>query len=158
TGTLTVSNSTLSGNVAFDYDGVASSAFLGGAIYSDGTLTVTNSTISNNSAVGSSYYLYNTPWDPYSYTTVGTNAIGGGLFVAGTAFIDHSTIAGNQAIGGYGDPGYEGTGYGGGIDVNNDGSQLQLYDTIIADNSAGYGPDLAGSVTSLGHNLVGDSS
>src|SRR5207249_2498179 len=40
------------------------------------------------------------------------------------------------------------------------GGAIQLYDTIIADNNADYGPDvyLSGSVTSLGHNLIGNSS
>ena len=40
------------------------------------------------------------------------------------------------------------------------GDAIQLYDTIIADNSADNGPDLyvSGSVTSLGHNLIGNSS
>jgi hypothetical protein len=163
TGTLTVSNSTLSGNGAyfFSTDGL-DFAPAGGAIFSTGTLTVTNSTISNNGAIGGSYYVYSQS-DPYSYITVGTDASAGGLFVSGTAFIDHSTIASNNAFGGYGDPGFEGTGYGGGIVVNNggiafnNGSQGQLYDSILADNT-GYYPDLAGNITSLGHNLIGNST
>src|SRR5262245_20413688 len=157
-GTLTVSNSTFYGNEA---DGVSlsngndASSANGGAIFSTGTLTVSNSTISNNFSIGSSYYVPD-PFEPYFYTIMNTDATGGGLYVfAGTASIDHSTIAGNRATGQWF---YEGTGYGGGIAVNNNGSQLQLYDSILADNSADHGPDLYGGVTSLGHNLIGNSN
>src|SRR5581483_1474408 len=36
------------------------------------------------------------------------------------------------------------------------GSTLQLFDTIVAQNSATLDPDINGAVQSLGHNLIGD--
>jgi hypothetical protein len=145
-GALTVSNSTLANNAAKglfnDFFDLVYNDASGGAIYSAGALTVSNSTLANNLAESGSY-----------------DAFGGGVCIAGgTASIDHSTLAGNQAAGGsvsnqalYG--------YGGGIWTQ---SALQVYDTIVADNTADLGPDLGGSgsggFTSLGHNLIGNNS
>ena len=67
TGTLNVTNCTLTGN----HGSVIAS---GGAIYNQGTLNVTNSTLSNNSAAQQ----------------------GGGIFNRGTATVDSSTISGNS--------------------------------------------------------------
>ncbi|MEI8080721.1 MAG: right-handed parallel beta-helix repeat-containing protein [Actinomycetes bacterium] len=71
-GTLTVTNSTISGNTATG----ASAA--GGGVYVFGTLTVTNSTISNNTA----------PDGP-----------GGGVYTVGTVTVTGSTISGNTGKG-----------------------------------------------------------
>jgi hypothetical protein len=76
--TLTVSNSTISGNSA---DGYASSG--GGVLLQGGTLTVSNSTISGNSA------------DGYASS-------GGGIEAGGTLTVSNSTISGNSAVGGGG--------------------------------------------------------
>ena len=147
-GTATISGCNLSGNTAYIGGGAISS--IGGA------LTVSNCTIANNRVLGFSGYSYDE--DGNVILVAGSSSVGGGLFVpgAGTLSIDHSTVAGNYAVGGYGDPGYEGRGYGGGIS----GGAVQLYDTIIADNNAEIGPDVdaGGSVTSLGHNLIGNAS
>src|SRR5262249_23527429 len=97
-GTLTINNSTISGNPAAEYGGcvtqvgsatlvVANSTFLGntaddggGAIYGYGTIVVTNSTFANNMAVEE----------------------GGAILVdGGTTTITNSTFSGNTA----GDPG-----------------------------------------------------
>ncbi len=83
--------------------------------------------------------------------------MGGGLYVAGgTVTLDHSTLAGNQAVGGF--PSYPGVGYGGGITNAAGASALQLHDTILTDDTADAYPDLDGSFTSLGHNLIGNST
>src|SRR5208282_637670 len=101
----------------------------------------------------------------------GGNGLGGGLYIAGgTVSINNSTIALNQAHGGAFSDGSPGSGYGGGIYNAAGPGALQMYDTILADNSAtdasitngsltpGVGADLDGSVTSLGHNLIGNST
>ncbi len=111
-GTLTLTSSTLSGN----------SAGSGGGIDNDGTLTVTNSTFSDNSA----------------------SADGGGVGNLGTLTVSDSTFSGNSA------------GRGGGIAI--DDGALTLGNTIIATNTALTGPDLYGTVISLGNNLIGNSS
>jgi hypothetical protein len=163
-GTLTVSSDTLSGNSDV---GVAD-----GAIYNGGALTISNSTLSDNAAVGG---VYSDGDSPYPLQTIGGNAFGVGLYIAGGAVsLDHSTLAGNQVIGGSGNS--VGNGYGGGIDNAAGQSALRVYDTIVADNNAifyfdspgydpagfydpaDYSPDLGDSFTSLGHNLVGNST
>ncbi len=77
-GTLTVSNSTISGNTT----GGGPSGNQGGGIFNGGTLTVSNSTISGNTATGS--------------------GLGGGIFNNGTLTVSNSTISGNTANGGNG--------------------------------------------------------
>jgi hypothetical protein len=154
TGALTVSNSTLSGNTV--YGSADYSATGGGIVMAAGTLSLSSSTLFNNTVVGGSYY-YVDPNSPYVAPNggywIGEGAYGGGLYVTGgMAAINHSTFADNGAIGGYSDPGFEpGNSAGGGIYNAVGRSALQIYDTILAD-------DLYGSFTSLGHNLIGNSS
>jgi CSLREA domain-containing protein len=71
-GTLTVSNSTFSGNTATS---------AGGGIFNDGSLAVSNSTFSGNSVSGSGGAIYNAPQD------------------LGTVGLFNSTIANNSASG-----------------------------------------------------------
>jgi hypothetical protein len=76
-GTLTVSNSTLSGNTS------ASNAYGGGAIYNTGTLTVSNSTFSGN--------------------TTTSHSVGSGILNGGTVTVSNSTFSGNtSSVGGSG--------------------------------------------------------
>ena len=184
-GSVDIRNSTLSGNAALGTSGdpvpnppniftdgtggqpappvLNPTPAAGGAIFG-GVVTISNSTIANNSAVGgtASAYWY-TDYSPDSpdpinnsyrdvYLTAGAPAYGGGLDVAQLS-VDHCTIAGNQATGGNDDY-YPPAGYGAGIYSN---GTTQVYDTILAGNSAAAGPDLYGSITSLGHNLIGYS-
>jgi len=72
-GTLTINNSTVSGNHA---SGVSGS---GGGIANDGTLTINKSTISGNSAAGRNF------------------GSGGGIVSKGTLTITNGTISGNTA-------------------------------------------------------------
>lgn len=75
-GTLTVTDSTISGN---------SAGTIGGGIYNLNVLTVTNSTVAGNTA-----------------NTSGSNWEGGGIYTDGTATIVNSTITGNTAFRGGG--------------------------------------------------------
>jgi hypothetical protein len=154
TGALTVIDSTISDNAAFGSS--YADTFGGGIEVAFGTLTLSNSTISNNDVYGGSVFSEDS-WSPWlgQGTWVGANGYGGGLAIwQGTASIDHCTIADNYAAGGYGDPGNQGLGVGGGIVVVSRG---QIHDTILADNYADIGLDLCGGFTSLGNNLVGNS-
>jgi hypothetical protein len=153
-GASTIINSTLSGNSA---TGFGSGVGGGGGIHnSDATLTLINSTLSGNSATGFG---------------------GGGIANRGTLTVTNSTLSGNSVTGfnGGGIHNFQGsltliksplsgnsaTGFGGGIYNTNVGATA-LQNTIVALNTADTaGPDCSnrigsGSVTSQGHNLVGD--
>src|SRR5262249_12564947 len=75
--TLTVTNTTLSGNSASGY---------GGAIYSDGTLTVSNSTFSGNSAING------------DGGAIDNNS--GTATISGTTFTGHQAYIGGAIVGG----------------------------------------------------------
>jgi|GEM_PF-1890571 len=161
--TLTISDSTLSGNsasgiVSYGPLTVSDSAFsgntasVGGGIYSVGPLTVSHSTLSGNSATHGGGGIYSRGPLTVSNSTLSGNSTassyyGGGIYSQGTFTITNSTLSGNSA------------GYGGGIatDVYDDSpvSERKLANTILAGNLSGYGPDIGGRVMSLGHNLVG---
>jgi hypothetical protein len=92
---------------------------------------------------------------------------GGGLYAAaGTVTLTNDTLSSNQAGGGNGGLFGGGTGsasggaaVGGGIDNAAGPGALQIYDTILADDTANTaGPDLDGSVTSLGYDLIGNAT
>jgi len=74
-GTLTVTNSIITGNTA------SGSFAFGGGIYSSGTLKVTSSSIAGNMASGITF------------------AVGGGIFGDGTLTVTNSAITGNTASG-----------------------------------------------------------
>ena len=124
TGTVTVTNSTISNNTASVY---------GGGIFADGNLTVTNSTISGNTASKTNSGTINTTGTLY----VGA---GGGLYLnLATAIISNSTISGNTAS-------FTNTGSltantvfagnGGGISIYN--STVTLSNSTISGNSASF--------------------
>ncbi|WP_062294560.1 filamentous hemagglutinin N-terminal domain-containing protein [Nostoc piscinale] len=122
-GTLTVNNSTLSGNSAtFNGGGIYndsvgnltvnnttingnSAAFDGGGIYnhSSGTLTVSNSTISNNSATFDGGGIHNNSGSTLTLnnSTISGNSVsffnGGGIYNEGTLSVSNSLIAGNTS-------------------------------------------------------------
>ena len=142
-GALTLTNSTLSGNSAFDGGGIANtgtatltnstlsanSAYDGGGIANYGTATLTNSTLSGNSSSG---------------VEIG----GGGIFNSGTATLTNSTLSGNSAN------------VGGGID-NVSSDTARLNNTIVGGNTLTdhvTPSDLAGNVpvdAASAHNLIG---
>ena len=161
-GTLTLTNSRLSGNMASDGDYTR-----GGGIFNSGTLIVTNSTLSGNTASGGNVRnsgggIYNTmngtlilTNSTLSGNTAGgsgnSDQAGGGLFNdLGMVTIINSTFSGNTASGGR-------SSQGGGIFAN--GNPVNTRNTIIAGNSASTsGPDVYGNFTSQGHNLIGKSN
>ncbi len=120
-GTVTVTNSTLSGNTA---NGAAGSG--GGIRNFSGTLTVTNSTLSYNAANGSS-------------------GVGGGIDNGGTVTVTNSTFFSNTSSGG------------GGIF---NGGTLTAVNTLIAGNTGGTAPDVSSGAFAAGskNNLLGDGS
>jgi hypothetical protein len=81
-GTVTLTNSTLSGN---SVNGVGVFPGAGGGIFNSGTLNITNSTLSGNSANG-----------------VDGSGPGGGIYNTGTVTLTNSTLSGNSANGGAG--------------------------------------------------------
>jgi hypothetical protein len=96
-GTLTVTNSTISGNTASS----------GAGIYNERTVTVTNSTISGNTASNDGGGIFNN----YGTVTVtnsmisgnkAVNSSGGGINNSGTLIVTNSTISGNTANSGGG--------------------------------------------------------
>ncbi|HXT35745.1 MAG TPA: Ig-like domain repeat protein, partial [Chloroflexota bacterium] len=99
-GTLTVTNSTFSGNTA----GVSN----GGGIDNEGTLTVASSTFTGNSAFrGGAIYSSSGPLtvtnSTFTGNSVGVGGTGGALDMnAGSATLTNVTMAGNTAAGGGG--------------------------------------------------------
>ena len=147
-GTLTVNNSTITGN-GLDYQGsgvgISNSGTLiinnciignnrsakgqtdGGGIYSSGMLEITNSTIDGNSVGG----------------------FGGGIYNVGVAIITSSTISGNFSGGGYPGP-QTGPGFGGGIF---NGATLTISNSTISGNSVlttDTGPGRGGGIGNAG--------
>jgi predicted outer membrane repeat protein len=121
-GYLTIVNSTFSGNVAREHKA--------GAIANYGTLFITNSTFSGNSSGSGG---------------VAGGIMNGGLFQSsGTLVIDNSTLSGNTA----------GEGKGGGI-FNLPGSPAVIQNSIVANNT---GENCQGQVGSGGYNLSSDNS
>ncbi len=137
-GTLTLTQSTLSGNTA---------AFSGGGIDNHGTLTVTQSSVSGNSAsVGGG--IFNDVVLTVTRSTVSGNTAGngGGIDNLGTLTVTQSTLAGNTAQRGGGllnlsdatvisstVSGNSATSYGGGIANNN---ILALLNSTVSGNAA----------------------
>jgi hypothetical protein len=143
-GTLTVSNSTLSNNSAVQLAGSR-----GGAIFNDnGTLTVSNSTLAGNSAAGGGgiFNAYNSGTVTVSNSTLSGNSAvdfgGGGIANLATLVVSNSTLSGNSAPDG-----------GGGIF---NGGTLTLKGTIVANSPAGG--NCSGAATSYGYNLSDDDS
>ena len=112
-GTLTLSNSTVSGNTAsrsggtYDTHGTLtlSNSSGGGGISNFGTLTLSNSTISDNWAIGGGG-IYNTGTLTLNNSTVSgnntTNGSGGGISNFGTLTLSNSTVSDNTASNGGG--------------------------------------------------------
>lgn len=175
-GTLTISNSTVSGNSSHDMlsggGGIAISTILcERPEISSGKLTVINSTLSGNSAFSQpgSYYGstgggiligYRSTATIINSTLSGnsTGGAGGAVISWGTLTISNSTISGNWSTSQYG---------GGGI-LNSQGGTLTLSNSIVAGNIAPTGKEIfnvtwpgpgvgGGIFISQGHNLFGEN-
>jgi hypothetical protein len=175
-GTLTLTNSTVSGNSAATVDPGNS----GGGIYSFGSLTLTNSTVTGNSATsaggiysggtlsviqstvslnfagrdGGGVYVAGGSMTATN-STISTNKAarnGGGIYNLGSTGLDNVTIADNVA-----DSDGDGNGEGGGIS-NIAGGVVSVANTIVGDNvdlgTTSKFPDCVGSLTSGGYNLI----
>jgi hypothetical protein len=139
-GTLTVNASSFTGNGSTNADG--------GGIFNLGTLTLTCSTFSANGGDGAygGAVRNDGPMTVQECTFANNHAdLGGAFYNMGTLIVSSCTVSGNTAVAG-----------GGGID---NGGALLARNTIFAENSimGGTGPDLSGVLTSLGHNLFGNS-
>jgi hypothetical protein len=137
-GTVTVTRSTVSGNLATTSTLCTNNcASQGGGLFSEGDITVENSTLAGNGAT-------------ITGCTFGCFAEGGGLANLATAKVDNSTVAGNSAASSVctSQCGVEG----GGID---NGTQVTMAATIVADNTGGdcnraLQPDLGDNLDSDG--------
>ncbi len=118
----------------------------GGGIWNGGVATVDNSTIALNFANSVKVY------DPLAHMEKYYPGTGGGIWNSGTLTMTSCTVADNTAFGGNG----------GGIAVG--GGTVTLRNTIVAQNTlqpegqTPLGPDVAGTVASQGHNLIGDGT
>jgi hypothetical protein len=146
-GTLTLTDSTLSGN---------SAPAGGGGIFNTGTLTVSTSTLSGNSAAAGGG-IWNTGTLMVSNSTLSGNSTtrsfvggGGGIANNGALTVINSTLSGNST-----------SDSGGGLNVY--GGSPVLHNTLIAGNFRGTTgttrDDVAGALDSGGdHNLIGDGT
>src|SRR2546421_145197 len=143
TGTLNITNSTVSGNSA-----VGGCTTEGGGITNGGTLTITTSTVSNNSArdaggcggVNSGAGIFNNGTLTLTSSTVSGNAASssnsfndaGGIFnIFNKLVIVNSTLSGNFVNGG--------SNQGGGVFSGGGGSTLIISSSTISGNSATNG-------------------
>ena len=150
-GTLTLTNSTLSGNTASDGNGGGNG---GGIDSSTATVTLTGCTLSGNSAgsgggisrIGGSMTVTNCT---FSGNATLSGGFGAGIYNTGSGgsglVLTNCTLAGNTA---------SQAGKGGGI-YNTAGAIIQS--CILNGNTAlGGGPDVFGTITSGGSNMIGD--
>ena len=163
-GTLSVINSTLSGNSAANGGGISNYGTLsilnstlsgnpanyGGGIYNDGTLSVINSTLSGNSAQDDGGGIYNYGTLSVLNSTLSGNSAqgdGGGIFndSGGTLSVLNSTLSSNSASDGGGIDNFQGT--------------LSLANSIVAANAAVNGDaNINGSITTNeGGNVFGSN-
>jgi len=148
-GTLNVTDTTIAENVTGPHAN-DSDAGTGGGIYNyQGSVNIIRSTLSGNTSRGGGGIISVAGSVNVVNSTIAGNAAtnnknGGGIsHIGGTLTITNSTIAGNS-----GD-------FGGGIYT----AGASLRNTIAAFNTASSsGPDIRGSVTSQGHNIVGNTS
>jgi hypothetical protein len=170
-GTLVLTNCIVSGNMAYQ----------GGGIENSGALNLINSTVSGNRASGGvGGGVFNFPdatLNLINSTVSGNRAVeGGGIENFGDLSLDNSTISGNTATGNGGGIenfggqatmifatvyGNTATGNGGGISSDdnknlNKLSKVEMRNSIVAGNHAHIGPDIAGTLTSDGYNLIQD--
>ena len=127
-GTVTISNSTVSDNLANLSCLRGGCSARGGGIVNGGRLTITNSTLSGNTA----HYLFNGM----------STGSGGGIYNGATVTINNSTLSGNSAFGS-----------GGGI---TNGGTVLISNTIVANSPSGG--NCSGTVTSSGYNLSSDGT
>jgi len=128
-GNATLIGDTIAGNTLTNGYGY------GGGIYNNGNLTMTDSTVADNSVAAGNI----------------SKTGGGGIFndSGGTVALADDTIADNSVSGTAG-------GGGGIINVGN-AANFTIANTIVSGDTVpnNNGPDVAGNITSQGHNLIG---
>jgi hypothetical protein len=168
-GSLSVKNCTIEGNLALGGDGASGTTtgggggWAGGGAISGGSTTLTNCTMSSNSIRsgrgGAAFGGLS------AHGGSGGNAYGGA--VAGASSLVCCTISSNNVVAsgggsaGQGIPGQPGFAFGGGLSS----ASTSLLNTLIAANAVsafdiGYqsGPDVSGTVNSVGYNLIGQTN
>ncbi|GBC84338.1 hypothetical protein HRbin11_00763 [bacterium HR11] len=175
-GTLTMTNCTVSGNIAGGAGGgISNSGTLtmtnctvsengtgsgggGGGIYNDGTLTMKNCTVSGNSAGGGSGGISNNKGTlTMENCTVSGNSVvyvAGGISNSGVLTMTNCTVSGNSA-----------GGYGGGIANAKTGfgswATLRMTNCTVSGNSAGIrggGIDLTSGMVTLKNTIIANST
>lgn len=165
-GTLTINNSTVNGNRAWQVCQTCQTGH-GGGVYNSGQMTINSSTISGNSAscgrICPSYGggIYNTGSATINNSTITGNAAalhgpgsGGGIYNSGQMTIDNSTISGNSAfVNGMGDNIY-----------NYNGGTATLQNSIVGPprpvlpGSSSVNGNCQGLITSHGYNISSDGT
>jgi hypothetical protein len=154
-GTVTLRGTTVTRNFAQGVGGIDNGSFLG---VGGGTVIITASAITQNNSDngGTAAGIANGGTMVITNTTIaanrnsafaGTRGIGGIVNTGGTLLLTNNTLADNSG------------GSGGGI--SSSGGTVLLLNTILAQNidpspALLFAPDCAGSITSLGTNLIGD--
>jgi predicted outer membrane repeat protein len=150
--TVIVSRSTIADNDC---------AFSGGGIYNDNPLAILILHMStfegNDTGLGDGGGIYNgagdLSLDKCTVSGNGSGDSGGGIYSAGSLSLHFTTIAKNRA-----DTDSDGSGDGGGIYVYSGTAHTR--NSIIGDNQDWYpkAPECSGTLTSLGYNLIEDTS
>jgi CSLREA domain-containing protein len=162
-GTLTITNSTFSGNQTYfggaidnigtlditDSTFSGNSALFGGAIENDGTLDVTNSTFSGNSSTyggaienDGTLKVTNSTFSGNSAVSSDTTTYGGAIDNFGTLEVSYSTFSGNSADDG-------------GAVYNYSSYTATLSNTLLANSTGG---NCSGSILDGGYNLDDETS
>jgi hypothetical protein len=150
---VTISNSIIANNSASNVLGVEvlTTYSTGGGIFSYAPMNLINCMLKGNHAGEKGGGIMNAGDMTLTNCTVADNTTtltkplaygyGGGILVYGTITLDRCTVAGNVGSNGGGIRGF-----------------AQLEHTIVAGNFAPDGPDFDGTLTSQGHNLVGNTA
>ncbi|MBW4654109.1 MAG: DUF4347 domain-containing protein [Kaiparowitsia implicata GSE-PSE-MK54-09C] len=122
----------------------------GGGLFNSGTTTINNSTISGNTATeNGGGGIYNTGTTTINNSTISGNTAtengGGGIYNSGTANLTNVTITNNTAVSG------------GGGGIMRDSGSVNLRNSIVAGNISASAPDVQGTFTNPGHNLIDKS-
>jgi len=176
-GVVTISDLTVS-NAMFNGGPSGGGIGNGGGIFNNGTGTVnvTNCALNNNKTTGNGGGIFNNGAGTVNVgsSTLTNNSVpggGGGVANQSTAPINifNSTLNGNSGSVGGGGVNNQSTGTvtitnctlsnnsggtGGGV-RNSSTGPIKLRNTIVALNTSGTGPDLSGTFTSNGNNLIG---
>jgi fibronectin-binding autotransporter adhesin len=124
-----------------------STAENGGGVLNYGDLSIDDSTLFSNKAggLGGAIFTSGGSLDATNCTIASNTAgiSGGGIDAQGSVTVKSSTFTGNVASSGGGD-----------IDDYSGRYTVTLEDSLLAGDSAPFGPEFSNSVVSLGHNLV----